>query len=426
MTRDRTKLRRRLAGVVFLLVMALLVTLSIQIYRQTFSDAVRVTLFTDRTGNQLNRNADVKARGVLVGHVREIRHTASGAEVLLALEPDRIGRIHRDVSALLVSKTLFGERYVQLSLPDRSTAPPIGDGDRIDQDRSANAIELERVFDDLLPVLQAVQPQKIATTLTAISAALDGRGTQIGQALVTVADYLAQLNPNLPTLDQDLTDLATVATNYGDIAPDLLDALTDSAVTLNTVDDQRGNLDDLYARLTATSQDVTQFLQSNQDNIIRLSSASRAPLEVLARFSPSFPCTLKALTDLIPSMNKVLGSGTNEPGLHVSVSVTQPRGKYLPGVDAPRYTVTGGPKCYPSGVAPGAGFTPAATPLAAGPTEILAPAGTGDLGLPNSPQEQQLLSSLLAPQLGVAPAEVAPWSGVLVGPLYRGREVTLR
>jgi phospholipid/cholesterol/gamma-HCH transport system substrate-binding protein len=424
MSPDKGKLGRRLAGVAFLLVMALLVTLSIMIYTQTFTSAVQVTLFTDRTGNQLNQNADVKARGVLVGHVRQIRHTATGAEVTLALEPDRISRIHRDVSALLVPKTLFGERYVQLSLPERSTESPIKDGDRIEQDRSANAIELERVFDDLLPVLQAVQPQKIATTLTAISTALDGRGAELGKALVTVSDYLAQLNPNLPTLDEDLTNLATVATNYGDLAPDLLDALTDSAVTLNTVADQQGNLEGLYARLTATSQDVTQFLRSNQDNIIRLSASSRAPLELLARYSPSFPCTFKALTDLIPSMNKVLGAGTAEPGLHVQVLVTQPRGKYVPGVDDPRYTVTGGPKCYPSGVAPGAGITPAIAP-----TEILTPAvsgGSGDLGLPNSPQEQQLLAALLGPQLGVAPADVAPWSGVLVGPLYRGTEVALR
>src|SRR5262249_52788011 len=151
--------------------------------------------FTDRTGNQLNRNADVKARGVLVGHVREIKHTATGAEVTLALEPDRIGRIHQDVSALLVPKTLFGERYVQLSLPDHSTAPLMQNGNKINQDHSANAIELERVFDDLLPVLRAVQPQKIASTLTAISGALDGRGTEIGQAVVTVSRYLAELNP---------------------------------------------------------------------------------------------------------------------------------------------------------------------------------------------------------------------------------------
>jgi phospholipid/cholesterol/gamma-HCH transport system substrate-binding protein len=49
-----------------------------------------------------------------------------------------------------------------------------------------------------------------------------------------------------------------------------------------------------------------------------------------------------------------------------------------------------------------------------------------DLGLPNSPQERDLIATLAAPALGIAPGQLAPWSSVLIGPLYRGTEVTLR
>jgi phospholipid/cholesterol/gamma-HCH transport system substrate-binding protein len=410
------KLGRRTAGVLFLLVIAALVTLSIQVYQQKFVDAVFVTLKTDRIGNQLNPNASVKARGVVVGSVREVRATASGADVRLAMEPSIVERIPKNVLALLVPKTLFGERYVQLHIPARSTAGPIADGDVIDQDRSANAIELERVFDDLLPVLQAVQPQKLATTLTAIATALEGRGERLGDTLVTAARYLAEFNPNLPTLNQNVRDLAEVSRLYGDIAPDILDSLTDSAITLNTVTEQRRELRSLYADVTATSVDVTKFLRANKENLIQLAASSREPLELAAAYSPSFPCTLKALTDLKPAMNRVLGAGTGQPGMHVVASVTQPRGKYLPGVDTPKYTASGGPRCYPSGVAPTVGT------VAAAPGSSAHPLLGGDLGLPNSPQERELIATLLAPTLG----EVAPWSSVLVGPLYRGTEVTLR
>jgi phospholipid/cholesterol/gamma-HCH transport system substrate-binding protein len=44
----------------------------------------------------------------------------------------------------------------------------------------------------------------------------------------------------------------------------------------------------------------------------------------------------------------------------------------------------------------------------------------------NSPAEQELISLLVAPAMGVMPAEVPTWSGLLVGPLLRGTEVTLR
>jgi phospholipid/cholesterol/gamma-HCH transport system substrate-binding protein len=410
---------RRGAGVVFLLVMAGLAMLSVQVYQKTFSDDVLVTLKADRIGNQLNKSSEVKARGVVVGDVRAVHGGQSGATIELAMHPDTLSRIPKDVTALLIPKTLFGERYVQLSIPDESTADPLSAGDVIGQDRSRNAIELERVFDDLLPVLKAVQPQKLATTLTAIATALEGRGAKLGDAMVSTAAYLAEFNPNLPTLTQDLRDLAQVSELYGDIAPDLLDSLTDSSVTLNTVADQRVQLTDLYAQVTRSAQDVTIFLRNNKDNLIRLAADSRAPLELAAAYSPSFPCTLKAMTDLKPSVDKLLGAGTAEPGIHVDLRITDSRGKYVPGADDPRYTASGGPKCYPSGVAPTQGVVAAPTGSTGHP---LLPGGEGDLGLPNSPQEQELIATLLAPDMGDVPG----WSSVLVGPLYRGTEVTLR
>ena len=413
----RQKLLRRAAGVVFLLVMAALATLSIQVYQEKFSDDVVVTLKTDRVGNQLNESSEVKARGVVVGNVRAVHGGYDGATIDLALEPDMLPRLPKDVTALLIPKTLFGERYVQLSIPDESRKDPLQAGDVIRQDRSENAIELERVFDDLLPVLKAVQPQKLATTLTAISTALEGRGERIGEAMASTAAYLEEFNPNLPKLTDDLRALAEVSELYGDIAPDLLDALTDSSVTLNTVADERVQLTTLYAQVTRSAQDVTIFLRNNKDNLIRLATTSREPLVLAATYSRSFPCTLKALTDLKPSVDAMLGAGTGKPGFNVNVSFTESRGKYVPGKDDPVYTASGGPRCYPSGLAPTQGVV--ATPTGSEGHPLLT---GGDLGLPNSPQEQELVATLLAPSLG----EVPGWSSVLVGPLYRGTEVTLR
>lgn len=412
------KLIRRSAGVVFLAVMAVLMWLAIQVYDQEFSDDVTVTLRTDRVGNQLNKASEVKARGVVVGTVRAVNPAQDGAAVVLAMNPDSLDRIPRDVTALLIPKTLFGERYVQLSIPDDPVTDPIRAGDVIRQDRSANAIELEKVFDELLPVLKAVQPQKLATTLTAISTALEGRGERIGDTMVSVADYLRHFNPELPALTSDLRKLAQVSRLYGDIAPDLLDALTDSSVTLGTVADQRVQLTALYADVTRSAQDVTIFLRNNKDNLIRLVSTSREPLEVAARYSPSFPCTLKAMADLKPSVDRLLGAGTDEPGIHVDVIVSQERGKYVPGRDDPAYDLDSGPRCYPSGVAPTEGVAAARTGSEGHPLLD----GGGDLGLPNSPQESELLTTLLSPSIG----EVPSWSSVLVGPLYRGTEVAIR
>jgi phospholipid/cholesterol/gamma-HCH transport system substrate-binding protein len=425
MTRDtRRKAGIRTAGVLFLVVMGVLVTLSIKVYDKDFVTTVPVTLKASRIGNQLSPGGQVKARGVLVGEIREVRATPQGAEIALALEPGKVDLLPKDVSALLVPKTLFGERYVQLSIPDGDRAPHLAAGDVIEQDRSANAIELERVFDNLLPLLKAVQPQKLATTLTAVSTALQGRGEQLGQTLDTAGAYLKEFNPDLPKLTSDIRDLATVSHLYGDIAPDLLDALTDSAVTLNTVQEKQSELAGVYQQVTSSSLEITTFLTNNRDNLISLAADSRAPLEIAAKYSPSFACTLDSLSALKGSMDKVLGADKNEPGLHADVAVTADSGKYLPGKDDPRFTDGGEPRCYPSGVAPTGGTPAVAAPGTAG--HPLLTGGQGDLGVANSPQEEQLLATLVAPSIGVPTAQVPGWSSVLVGPLYRGTEVTLK
>ena len=86
-------------------------------YQQRFTPVVPVTLLTDRIGNQLQTRSDVKIRGLIVGEVRSISTSGDGARIELALQPGRRAHIPRNVSARLLPKTLFGERYVELVPP---------------------------------------------------------------------------------------------------------------------------------------------------------------------------------------------------------------------------------------------------------------------------------------------------------------------
>jgi len=201
-----TRLRTQLAGVAFLGVLVLLGWLAVAIYDKDFDDAELVTLRADRVGNQLAPTAEVKVKGVPFGEVRAVRSTRAGAEIDLALDPAKIGLLPGNVSARLLPKTVFGERYVNLVLPD-SPQGRLQAGDVITQDRSANAIELERVLGDLLPLLRAVQPQKLNSSLGAISQALDNRGKPLGDSFVQLKDLLAQLNPLMPQFKADVRTL---------------------------------------------------------------------------------------------------------------------------------------------------------------------------------------------------------------------------
>jgi phospholipid/cholesterol/gamma-HCH transport system substrate-binding protein len=433
------KIRRRSVGVVFLLVLALLVWLSIAIYDKQFTPVVSVALETDSAGNEMHTHAEVKVRGVVVGEVRQISSTGDGARLELAIQPGLVNRLPANVSAELLPTTLFGERYVDLVLPADPDPRRLTAGSVIGEDRSQDAIELQKVLSDLLPMLTAVQPQKLAVTLTAISTALRGRGTELGTTLARINSYLAQFNPRLPELDNDITELANVADDVNAAAPNLVQALNDFSRTSQTVVAEQSNLSTLYATLSGTSEDLTNFLTQNSDNIIRLDADARPALQILARYSSEFPCTLQQLVDFEPAVDKVLGKGTKRPGLQVSVHPVRSLGRYVPGRDTPKFDDNSGPHCYPvpfAGVAlhDGAqhdGATPGvARPAVRSGTQVPAAdpstTPTGVLGLANSPAENEFINELVAPSVNQPPQALPDWSSVLVGPVFRGTEVTLK
>ncbi|SEF57694.1 phospholipid/cholesterol/gamma-HCH transport system substrate-binding protein [Actinacidiphila yanglinensis] len=397
--------RRRTAGIIFLLVPALLAWLAVAVYDKSFSNDATVTVATGSVGNEMNQGADVKMRGVVVGRVTAVHANGSGARLTLAIDPDELHRIPAGVTAQMLPTTLFGQRFVALVPPSGSTAggPTLTAHSTIPQDRSADAVELEQVLDNVLPLLTAVQPQKLAATLDAVATALDGRGQELGTTLVQLDHYLTGLNPQLPLLTDDIKQLVTVSNTYNAAAPDIVDALTDFTRTSGTIAEQQANLSTLYGSTTSTAQDITTYLRQNKDNLIHLAADSRGTLQLLAEYAPSFPCTLRTLADFVPTMDRVLGKGTGEPGLHVDVTSVASRGKYVAGKDTPTYDASGGPQCYPVPYT-GRGTTPIA----------------------NSPQENELVNELLAPSMKTSPSNLPDWSSLLTGPVYRGAEVTVK
>ncbi|NIH88020.1 MCE family protein [Amycolatopsis granulosa] len=438
----RAVLLRRLGyqvlGLVFLVVCGLFFATTIAAYHQEFTPVALVRLETDHIGNQLRKGSDVKIRGVVVGEVRAVEAFGDHAALQLALDPAQLDVIPANVSARLLPKTLFGERYVALQIPPGPVPRHLAAGDVIPQDRSSSAIELEQVLDNVMPLLQAVQPQKLASTLGAVSTALDGRGGQLGATLVHLSEYLGGLNPSLPDIKADITGLANVADTYNRAAPDLLQALADLTTTTKTLVDEQQTLAQVWATVTTASDDLDGFLRVNQANLIRLTVTSQSTLDVLAKYAPEYPCLLQQLADAVPRAYQAFGYGTDRMN-HVTIRFVADRTKYEPGRDEPAYLDKRGPRCYPMVLPPGRwpqyppggpvqdGSThPPAGPGASVPLPsngIIASGSSTTSSIANSAAEQDLIAALVSP---AAPQDVPGWASLLAGPLYRGAEVEVR
>jgi phospholipid/cholesterol/gamma-HCH transport system substrate-binding protein len=419
-------MRHRVLGIVFVTLLAAALSASVLHYRKAFTPVTWVTLQTEHTGMQLNPGAEVKLHGVVVGEVRQVSSDGSRASLRLALDPALTAQVPADVTARLLPKTLFGERYVSLIPPAGASSGPIRAGAVITQDRSRNGVELERVLDDALPVLQSIRPDKLAATLAALATALEGRGEQLGQTLVLTDSYLRELNRELPTITEDVRRLANVLEVYDGALPDLLSILRDVTVTATTVTDQSAQLAAFLAE-TTNAADVTRiFLDRHGDQLIQLGAVSRPVLELLAAYAPEYPCLMRGLVTLQPRVEQSFANGR----LHITLEITKDNGKYESGRDEPVYGSQNGPDCHrlpnPTQPAP-------ETPIndgydyggkRAGPPKL--PVGlpaTPAMGYAGTTEEQDLVKPIIGAATGVLPVEVPDIAVLLWGPLLRGAVV---
>ncbi len=446
-----------LLGVGALLVAVLVVLVAVFAYERTFVSSTDVELRAGAVGNALQKGSDVKLHGVPVGEVSAVRATDDGSRVTLALDPATAKSLPADTVARILPKTLFGERYISLVIGS-DPAGGLAKGGTIRQDSSSEAVEIEELFDKLLPLLRSIQPEKLAATLGELTVMLRGRGADIGDSMARWGAYLKKLNPQVPTMTEDFAKLATVAQAYDDAAPELLDALQTMTTTMGTMVDQRTQLRDAFATVITSADAAHGWVSANEGTIVVLSKRSRQALEAVKPYATQFPCLLRAARKFIPVMDKNLGKGTAEPGMHVQLNVVASRGKYLAGKDKPSYLSGKSPRCpYVTGqtgtqpahrVVPPAGERAATGPTAAAepvgatePTDTAEPAvipappsvlleqqvvGAAGLGEANSPAENQLLAELLAPTQGMAPADFPSWASLLAGPVLRDTKVTLR
>ncbi|GAA6524275.1 MCE family protein [Intrasporangium sp. DVR] len=433
----RWRLGLKTYGVVFLAVVALLVTLAIASYQKRFTPVVLVSLETNRLGSQLQEQADVKLRGLVVGEVRTIEVTDDGARLALALDPDQVAQIPADVSARLLPKTLFGERYVDLVPgPPGDGAPgrTISDGDAIPQDRSRVAIELETVLDRVYPLLRSVQPAKLATTLGALSTTLEGRGEAIGEHVEVLDGYLKRINPKLPVIQQDISLLADTLDLYDDLSPDLFRMAESLRVTNRTIVEKDQELAAFFVGTAGFAHTLGGFLRDNEERIIQVGQVTRPTNELLARYSPNYPCFTQALTNWIP---RIEGAFANER-LHITLEVVPPRDAYRVG-EEPQWVDKRGPNCAGLPRPRGSQSNPYVPPppqdgsdpgrahrlapeLSVVPSAFLA-AGPADSGTAGTAEEQQVVDALLAPDTESRPSGIRT---LLAGPVLRGTVVSNR
>ena len=331
-------MKRALAGLATVTAIVAVVALAVGLFRGSFTKTVPVTVISDRAGLVMYPDAKVKLNGAQVGKVASIDSLPDGRAALkLASDPSTLDIIPANVVADITSSTVFGSKFVDLVPPPEPSAQPLRSGQVLEGNHVT--VEINTVFQQLVSVLNKIDPAKLNETLGAIARAFNGRGDKFGQTLVDLDSALTKLNPSLDNLNHELAVAPTVFNAYADASPDLLKTVNNATRISDTIVDQQDNLDRLLVSAIGLADVGTEVLSANRQPLTDVLHLLVPTTDLLNQYSPALTCGIGALVPL------ATGPGAPLPGAVLLQSFFLGRERYRYPGNLPKVAAKGGPQC---------------------------------------------------------------------------------
>ncbi len=204
---------------------------------------------------QLAQQSDVRISGVSVGKVQKIVLSPDGEQALAKVNiEDQYGPIPKGTRAVLRTKTLLGETYIELT-PGSSDGPMLPDGAMLPEANVAESVQLDEIFRTFdartRAAFQAWQQEA--------AVAIQGQGASLAYAFGELGPTLTQVNNLLRVLDSQRLAVKQVFRN--------------GAASLQALRGRQGEL---------------QSLIRNSDAVFSTTAERAQDIEALFRAFPTF------------------------------------------------------------------------------------------------------------------------------------------
>ena len=414
-TRPGTLLLR---GMIALVLIGAVVSLLIARYQGVMTPTTRVTAIISGVGDGLPPDADVRFRGMVVGKVSGVSLVDDQrSSVAMELDPSRAESIPGSVTARVVPSNIFAVSAIELVGPASGSGGHLTDRTEIAQDTSQQTLALQTAMNSIRTVLAAIDPARLAETMSVISGALSGRGAGLGSAMAHLTDYLAHIHAATDDAGGDLRALDSAIGGLRRVAPELVSTLTKSLRPARTLATRSESLTDFLTSATGAVNRVDGVLTpANVTGGIRLITGLDATIGAVAATADTIPAAFDALNRGASVLGRAF-TGTNGRlffDIDVSFTPFTPYGA----ADCPRYGSMSGPSCRTAPRASGRGSLPdALRPRSLSDTSFVSAVG-GNVGGVGSAAEQRILTAFLG-----RPADTV--TGILLDPLLRGKSITV-
>ena len=281
----------------------------------------------------LYKGSDVKILGVSVGKVDEV--TPLGTKVRVKFSYDDKYDVPADAKAVVISPSIVGDRFVQLT-PVYRGGPKLKDDARLGLDRTATPLELDEIFGSINDLTKALGPQGAnkpdGTGTGALTRLLDstarnfgGQGVQFNTTLRNLSRLTKTLADNKDELFGTVSEIEkftqTLSANDETVRK-FNDSLASGAQRLA---DERQDLAAVLQNLSVAMTEVRSFVAENKaaltTNIHGLNQVSKVFAKNRAALEESLKDAPVALNNLALAYDEK--AGTLDTRANVGESVSQ-------------------------------------------------------------------------------------------------------
>jgi virulence factor Mce-like protein len=244
-----------------------------------------VTADFERAGLNVRPGYEVRVRNFTVGTIKAVEVDRNNFSAQYTFSIDPTVPVAKNTKAILVQKTLFGDKYIQLD-PAVPGQPKLQNGDHIARAQTEDPVEIQQIYDEVTPLLEALDPPKFGAALGSISQGLAGGGQdlrRLTEGWTAVMEEFSNRRGDLQTL---LTNVPGAAGTFAERGEDL-------------------------TRAANTLGQVAQVLAKNEPSLGPLLTQNA---ELANKAAELFAASPERLGRMIPDMIDVVALTAEQPG----------------------------------------------------------------------------------------------------------------
>ena len=254
--------------------------------------------------------SDVRVLGITVGRVVDV--VPEGTQVKVVMEYDEDVKVPQDAEAVIVSPSVVGDRYIQLT-PAYESGEVMADNTVVKVDRTAIPLELDEIYSSIDKLTVALGPEgankdgALSDLLEQTAKNFGGQGANFHQTIKDFGKFSETLDNNKDDLFESTEKLEGFLKTLADNDTTVRNFNTSLGKVSTLLADERQELATALSTLGVTLDQVATFVKDNRTllgrNIKNVNRVSKVLVRQRAALDEILEAGPLALTNLYHTYN---------------------------------------------------------------------------------------------------------------------------